>query len=180
MSAESDETVTLRESESSVLVQHAPISQPPVDPTPRLGGGSPVTVDVRFGDPPRAGTSGVDAATADVVVAAAEADGDDDDARYAIDGPDDLTGYGMALTDVIADADAPLVVRIDSLTALLQDATVDEAFRFVHVLGGRVSREDAVLLAGVDADSHDDRTVAQLLQPFDVTVTGSDGTVRRR
>ena len=178
MSAESDETVTLRESESSVLVQHAPIRQPPVDPTPRLGGGSPVTVDVRFGDPPRAGTSGVDAATADVVVAAAEADGDD--ARYAVDGPDDLTGYGMALTDVIDDTDAPLVVRIDSLTALLQHATVDEAFRFVHVLGGRVSREDAVLLAGIDADSHDDRTVAQLLQPFDVTVTGSDGTIRRR
>jgi hypothetical protein len=173
-----DGTVTLRDAESSVLVQSGPLDgfdadsrRVSVDTERRL------TVELRFGGQP----TETDAPDAPDIVVAPDVDPDTVDAAVApVDSPADLTGYGMALTEVFDDADRPLLVRVDSLTALLQRTAVDEAFRFVHVLSGRVRREDAVLVAGIDADTHDEQTVAKLLQPFDVTVTDTDGRVRRR
>lgn len=98
-------------------------------------------------------------------------------------GPDDLTGYGVALSQTLeAWDDATVVVVLDSLTTLLQHVSSEAAFRFVHVLAGRVARESGALVCQLDPAAHDDQTVASLLQPFDVVVDTTDGgvSVRRR
>jgi hypothetical protein len=178
----SEGAVSLRPQESSVLVQGDPLAPgegSEIDATARLGNGRTVTVDVRFGRLPAAD----DAAGDDVVlVAPVDAESVGDVPVYTVAGPDDLTGYGVALTRVLEDIDDPLMIRLDSLTALLQHVSTDAAFRFIHVLCGRVDRETAVLVATVDPDAHDDQTVATITQPFDVAVTGTgaERRVRRR
>jgi hypothetical protein len=164
-------SLTLRERDSSVLVQEAPLERAPVDGSEIDDCDGRTTVGVRFGRP-----TGAD----DVVVAPVDPDSVDGPA-YPVDGPADLTGYGVALDKVLDDVDEPLLIRVDSLTALLQHATLSDAFRFVHVLSGRTAREEAVLVAAIDAAAHDEETVAAMLQPFDVTVTPPpDYRVRRR
>jgi hypothetical protein len=177
----SDERIRLRAEESSVLVHEVPFAAPPeVDATARLGDGRVVRVDVRFSRLP----SQTDlAASGDTVLVAPAEEGTFGDVPvYTVSGPEDLTGYGVALTQVLEDYDVPLYVDVDSLTALLQHVSVDAAFRFVHVLSGRVDRERAVLVASIDPGAHDEQTVATMTQPFDVAVTGEEGDrhVRRR
>jgi hypothetical protein len=79
---------------------------------------------------------------------------------------------------VFEETGAPILVEVDSLTALLQHVSVDTAFRFVHVLSGRVERENAVLVAGINPGAHDDRTLATLTHLFDVAVVGEEGSRR--
>jgi hypothetical protein len=176
----SDESIRLRAEESSVLVHEVPFAAfPTIDTSARLGDEGVVSVDVRFGRlPSREELAGDNA----VLVAPTEEGSFGDVPVYTVAGPDNLTGYGVALTEVIEDHDAPLLVRVDSLTTLLQHVSVDAAFRFVHVLSGRVDRERAVLVASINPAAHDDQTVATMTQPFDVAVTGEEGDrrVRRR
>ena len=177
----SDGAVSLRPQESSVLVQGDPLlvaERPEIDATARLGNGRTVTVDVRFGRLPAADDVGDDV----VLVGPIDAGSVGDVPVYTVAGPDDLTGYGVALTQVLEDVDDPLFVRIDSLTALLQHVSTDAVFRFIHVLCGRIDRETAVLVATIDPAAHDEQTIATITQPFDVAVTGDDGErrIRRR
>ncbi|WP_318569520.1 DUF7504 family protein [Salinigranum marinum] len=177
----SDGAVSLRPQESSVLVHGDPLAvaeRPEIDATARLGSGRIVTADVRFGRLPAAD----DVADDVVLVGPAEAGSVGDVPVYTVAGPGDLTGYGVALTQVLGDVDDPLFVRIDSLTTLLQHVSADAAFRFIHVLCGRVDRETAVLAATVDPAAHDEQTIATITQPFDIAVTGDDGQrrIRRR
>jgi hypothetical protein len=179
MSETADEPVVLRAPESSVLVHGTALAErPTIDATERLGDGRVITVDVRFGRLP----AGYAADEDTVLVGPTEPPGFEGRSYDAVSAPDSLTEYGVALTRVIDGADAPLRVEVDSLTALLQHAAVDSAFRFVHVLSGRVDREAAVLIATIDPGAHDEQTVATMTQPFDVAVTGDPGDrrVRRR
>jgi hypothetical protein len=181
MSEPLDGPLVLRERESSVLVHRDSMATlPEIDTTARLGDDRVVAVDIRFSRLP----SRADLAAEDdvVLVAPAEAGSFGDVPVYTVEGPENLTGYGMAMTEVLEDYDEPLLVRLDSLTALLQHVSVNAAFRFVHVLSGRVDRERAVLVASLDPGAHDTQTVATMTQPFDVVVTGEQGTrrVRRR
>lgn len=176
-----DGPVVLRADESAVLVHEGPHSStsfPDIDATARLGTDRPVTVDVRFGRLPAAADLGADV----VLVGPADSDTYDGVPVYTVAGPENLTGYGVSLTRVLEEHDAPLFVRIDSLTALLQHVSVNDAFRFVHVLSSRIDREAAVLVASIDPSAHDERTISSMTQPFDVAVTGDEGErrVRRR
>ncbi|WP_380676680.1 DUF7504 family protein [Salinigranum sp. GCM10025319] len=178
----SDERIRLRAEESSVLVHELPFTvppprstQPPVSATVASSGSTSASA----GFPSQTDL----AAEGDtVLVAPAEEGAFGDVPVYTVASPDDLTGYGVALTQVLEDYDVPLYVDVDSLTALLQHVSVDTAFRFVHVLSGRVDREQAVLVASIDPGAHDEQTVATMTQPFDVTVTGDEDNrrVRRR
>lgn len=180
MNESTDESVVLRAEESSVLVHGAPLAaRPTIDTTARLGN-DPRTVDVRFGRLPPQFDLPADADAR--LVAPTVPAGVDSDHVYRVAGPDSLTEYGVALTRAFEDADGPVLVTVDSLTALLQHATLNAAFRFVHVLSGRVDREQAVLVATIDPGAHDERTLATMTQPFDVAVTGEEGSrrIRRR
>jgi hypothetical protein len=176
----SEAIVTLEERESTVLVQETPPDPTLVDASAVVDPARRTNVEVRFGG--RQPES--DPVATDVLVTPADADAVDADydAVHTVGGPADVTGYGVALDKLFDDADTPLLVRLNSLTVLLKHVELTDAFRFVHVLGGRVARENAVLLAGIDAAAHGTETVTTLLHPFDVTVTDvdDDPTVRRR
>ncbi len=179
MTESTEGPIALHAEESSVLVcGPAFASRPALDLTARLGDDHVVTVDVRFGRLP----PGFEADSETRFVAPNVPDGVDSDRVYEVGGPDSLTEYGVALTRVFEDVDGPVLVELDSLTALLQHTTLDAAFRFVHVLSGRVDREQAVLVATIDPGAHDEQTVATMTQPFDVAITGEEGNrqVRRR
>jgi hypothetical protein len=179
MTESTDGPIALHAEESSVLVQGPSFTpRPALDLTARLGDGRVTTVDVRFGRLPPG--FGDDDDTC--LVAPNVPDGFDSDRVYRVGGPDSLTEYGVALTRVFEDVDGPVLVELDSLTALLQHTTLDAAFRFVHVLSGRIDREQAVLVATIDPGAHDEQTVATMTQPFDVAITGEEGNrqVRRR
>jgi hypothetical protein len=99
--------------------------------------------------------------------------------RYVAD-PGDLTGIGIATTELLraaADRGATPWLGIHSLSTMTMYATVDRVFRFLHVLSGRVRALDGVLVAAVEAEVPGD--VGVLAQPFDgrvdVRETGDGG-----
>lgn len=170
-----NESIALRASESSVLVHGSAFEpRPSLDTTARLGSDEVTTIDVRFGRLPPGYEPGADVR----LVAPTTPEGFDSERVYRVGGSDNLTDYGVALTQAFEDADGPLLVELDSLTTLLQHATLNAAFRFVHVLSGRVDRETAVLVASIDPGAHDEQAVATMTQPFDVAVTNEEGVHR--
>jgi hypothetical protein len=172
-----DGPITLHAEESSILVHGTAFEpRPGLDLTARLGDARVTRVDVCFGAPP----PGFEADEHTRLIAPTVPNGVDASRVYRVGGPGNLTDYGVALTRVFEDVDGPVMVELDSLTVLLQHATPEAAFRFVHVLSGRVDREQAVLVATIDPAAHDEQTVATMTQPFDVAVTGGDGDRRLR
>jgi hypothetical protein len=94
--------------------------------------------------------------------------------RYVSD-PGDLTGVGIATTELLrraADDGAAPWLGIHSLSTMRMYATVDRLFRFLHVLVGRVRALDGVLVAALDGDGED---AAVLAQPFDGRLDVRDG-----
>lgn len=147
-----------------------------------------VLVSVEFGG--SAPTSWLDAVRdrhavvgEEVVTPAARDTGESGVTYREVSGPDDLTSYGVALSQTLeAWENATVVVVLDSLTTLLQHVSSEAAFRFIHVLAGRSARESGILVCQLNPAAHDDQTVASLMQPFDVVVdtTGEELVVRRR
>lgn len=92
--------------------------------------------------------------------------------------PDDLTGLGITLGQHLsawAEDDAPVYLCFDSLTVLLQYADLQRAFRFLHVLSGRVAGYGGHAHYHLDPTAVDDRAVATLTSLFDATVAYEDG-----
>lgn len=86
--------------------------------------------------------------------------------------PYDLTGMGMAWSDAldaVAGADE-VYVFFDSVTALLQYASEDETFRFLHLLARQATAAGARGRFLVDPAAHDQRTVNALSVAFDEAV----------
>lgn len=96
--------------------------------------------------------------------------------------PDNLTGIGVRTNEFLtrwhSGAD-PVVVYFDSITALLQYAELDMAYRFLHVLRSRVTHSDATGFYHLAPGAHDEATVATFKQLFDtVLLREDDGTYR--
>ena len=69
------------------------------------------------------------------------------DGIWAVPHPGDLTGIGIALTEILAERATPdsrPVVCFEALGAVLQYAPVKPAYRFLHQLTTRLGRADAV------------------------------------
>lgn len=93
----------------------------------------------------------------------------------SIEQPGDLTQLGITLSeflDTVSGADATVSPRLcfDSLTALLQYADLKRAFRFLHVVTGRVQSANAVGHYHLDPDAHDEQTLATITGLFDAIV----------
>lgn len=97
--------------------------------------------------------------------------------------PRDIARLGMHITRQLsewedADEDARTVVCFHSLTALLQSVELDTAFRFLHVLQGRIRGTDAHIHYHMDETAHEEETLATLRPLFDAVLGyGDDGTV---
>lgn len=87
--------------------------------------------------------------------------------RYVAD-PGDLTGVGIATTELLRGASAREAtpwLGIHSLSTMTMYSAVDRVFRFLHVLVGRVRALDGVVVAAVETD--EPGGVGVLAQPFD-------------
>ena len=100
----------------------------------------------------------------------------------AVDNAGDLTGLGIAVSDLLDRTSGPVRFCFDSLTALLQYNDLKPAFRFCHALRGRVEAADAVGHYHLDPAAHDEQTLATVMGLFDASIEpGDDGwTVRTR
>lgn len=94
-----------------------------------------------------------------------------DGGSFAVEGahPQDLTGLCMKWQDALAEADGHggLFVAFDSVTALLQYADLDAAYRFLHTLVTGVRDADARAQFYLDPAAHDERTVSTIRGLFD-------------
>ncbi len=102
-------------------------------------------------------------------------------AARAIDNPSDLTGIGIELSELLSGAataeDTVTVVWFDSITSLLQYADLQRAFRFLHVVTGRVKTVGGTGFYRLDPDAHDSQTIATMKGLFDAVISrDEDGT----
>lgn len=87
-----------------------------------------------------------------------------------VSGPSDLTGLGIKTSQCLeswAGGEKRPVVRFDSLTTLLQYAEVQRVFQFLHVLVRRIERANAFGVFHMDANAHDEQTLATIKTLFD-------------
>ncbi|WP_435174569.1 DUF7504 family protein [Halorussus sp. AFM4] len=99
-----------------------------------------------------------------------------DDVSVTTLNPTDLTGVGMAVSDVIqawAGDDAQTVVCFDSVTEFLQYADRSTMYRFLRVVTRRFDAVDGFAHFHMDPDAHDTETIATLKSPFDAIVDAS-------
>lgn len=105
-------------------------------------------------------------------------------AAKTVENPADLTGIGIELSELLsgmataADEDEHITVCFHSITSLLQYADLQRAFRFLHVVTGRVKTVGGVGYYHLDPEAHDRQTLATLKGLFDAVITvGEDGTL---
>lgn len=99
--------------------------------------------------------------------------------------PGNLTDLGIQISAYLSEwdgTDERTVVCFDSLTTMLQYTDLQRAFRFLHVLTGRVRATGSFAHYHVDPGAHDERTLNTLKTLFDGTAewTGAGWTVRYR
>ena len=107
------------------------------------------------------------------------------DTVETLSSPGDLTGLGIKLSEILKawkGSDARTVACFDSLTALLQYADLQTAYKFLHVLTGRFDAAGVTAHFHLDPDACDQQTVSTLTSLFDTVVEFDDGewTVRSR
>jgi hypothetical protein len=96
---------------------------------------------------------------------------------HTVSAPSDLTGLGMRISKQLsawADGDERIVVDFDSLTTLLEYASRESVFKFVHVLKGRIESADAVAHYHMDPTAHADQEVSTFTSLMDAVVTVDD------
>jgi hypothetical protein len=117
------------------------------------------------------------------VVSVGQGAGGVDDTAWAVspvENPSDLTGVGIELSELLSgmasagDEGEEIAVCFNSVTSLLQYADLQRAFRFLHVVTGRVKTVGGVGHFHLDPDAHDDQTVATLKGLFDAVVEVDD------
>ena len=113
------------------------------------------------------------------IVSIGQAEEDIDDPSWAVktvENPTDLTGVGIELSELLsgmstaADDDEHIAVCFHGITSLLQYADLQRAFRFLHVVTGRVKTVDGVGHYHLDPEAHDTQTLATLKGLFDAVV----------
>lgn len=91
----------------------------------------------------------------------------------SVSDPADLTGLGMSLQDCLAawrGDGYDVRVCFDSLSILLQYASIERVYRFLHVFTRRLTAVGATGHFHLDPAAHDEQTVARLSALFDSVV----------
>ena len=121
------------------------------------------------------------------IVSIGQAEANIDDPAWAVktvENPSDLTGIGIELSELLsgmataADNDEHVAVCFDGITSLLQYADLQRAFRFLHVVTGRVKTVGGIGHFHLDPEAHDPQTLATLKGLFDAVIeVEEDGSV---
>ena len=91
--------------------------------------------------------------------------------------PGDLTGLGMRLTECLdrwSESETRNVACFHSLTALLQYADLERAYRFLHVLVGHFEASGTVAHFHMDPGAHDVQTVNTVKTLIDAVIEVDD------
>lgn len=91
--------------------------------------------------------------------------------------PSDFTNLGMTISSFLSEWDEDsnqTVACFHSITALLQYASLQRVFRFLHVLTGRIESSDAVAHYHMDPSAHDQQTISTLTPLFDAIIELDD------
>ncbi|WP_340100949.1 DUF7504 family protein [Salinibaculum salinum] len=105
------------------------------------------------------------------IVAVGQSESRIDNSSWAVrnvENPSDLTGVGIELSELLSGManasgdDEHIAVSFHSITSLLQYADVQRAFRFLHVVTGRVKTVGGVGHYHIDPEAHDRKTLATL------------------
>ncbi|WP_336328063.1 DUF7504 family protein [Halovenus sp. HT40] len=117
------------------------------------------------------------------IVSIGQAETEIDDPSWAVktvENPSDLTGIGIELSELLsgmataADDDEYIAVCFDGITSLLQYADLQRAFRFLHVVTGRVKTVGGIGHFHLDPEAHDPQTLATLKGLFDAVIEVED------
>jgi len=117
------------------------------------------------------------------IVSIGQAETDINDPAWAVktvENPSDLTGIGIELSELLsgmataADDDEHVAVCFDGITSLLQYADLQRAFRFLHVVTGRVKTVSGIGHFHLDPEAHDPQTLATLKGLFDAVIEVED------
>lgn len=121
------------------------------------------------------------------IVSIGQSDATVDDPSWAVktvENPADLTGVGIELSELLsgmataAGDDDHIAVCFDGVTSLLQYADLQRAFRFLHVVTGRVKTVGGVGHFHLDPEAHDRQTLATLKGLFDAVIeVNEDGSL---
>jgi hypothetical protein len=87
--------------------------------------------------------------------------------------PTDLATVGVRASEYLEawdDNGRRTVVVLDTLTGLLDAVDLDRAFRFLHVLAGRVESVDGRAYYLLNPDAHDDRSLSTVRELADAAV----------
>ena len=103
----------------------------------------------------------------------------------SVSSPADLTDLGIKVSTFLAEWDDDgnrTVICFHSLTTLLQYVELHRAFRFFHVITGRVRAADGLAHYHIDPTAHDERTINTLTTLFDGVAEwdGTDWQIRNR
>ncbi|MFC7196871.1 hypothetical protein ACFQL4_23180 [Halosimplex aquaticum] len=97
-----------------------------------------------------------------------------------VSSPSDLTGLGIAISELLSEwEDAPRVC-VDSLTAMLQYVEAETAYEFLHAITGQLYAANARAHFHIDPSAHDRTTVDSIASLFDAVVKFGDGEPRIR
>lgn len=94
-----------------------------------------------------------------------------------IDDPTDLSALGRVVSDRVeawGGTDATTLVCFDSLDVLVRFVGVRRAYKFIHVLTGRLSALDARAHFHLSPRQHEDETVARFASLCDATLEAID------
>lgn len=121
------------------------------------------------------------------IVSIGQADASIDDPSWAVktvENPSDLTGIGIELSELLsgmataADDSEHIAVCFNGITSLLQYADLQRAFRFLHVVTGRVKTVGGIGHYHLDPEAHDPQTLATLKGLFDAVIeVEADGSI---
>ncbi|MFC4451472.1 DUF7504 family protein [Halorussus aquaticus] len=87
--------------------------------------------------------------------------------------PTDLTSVGVRASEYLETWDGNgrrTVVCFDSVTALLDTAALDRAFRFLHVFAGRIESVDGRCYYLLDPSPHDEQSLSAVRELADAVV----------
>lgn len=97
--------------------------------------------------------------------------------RY-VASPDDLTGAGMQLTDLLAGSSDGTSggerVLVDSVSTLLMYSDIERTARFLDVVTARIEEQDAIGLFALNSLAHEDEVYERLCRLFDGVVRLDD------
>lgn len=104
-----------------------------------------------------------------------------------VSSPGDLTGIGMGIVKCTrslgVEVTGGLRLATLSLSTLVQYASLDRVFNFLHTVNGRVAAADYLGVATLDPTAHDSQDVNTLTSLFDAVVElreADDGSVEGR